>query len=380
MRLFFVYCVIISLGAVFTHDAENNSNNKVNEKSSLEKKPDTLPPCQACRMLANSFKKGMELTSRGKFEGGDASWEESHLRVYADSEIRLVEIQEKLCSDEEKATDQCHRLAEEHESILEEWWFKNRASYPDIFYFLCIDKLQVCCPDNHYGPDCKPCVGGIVNPCNGHGQCKGAGTRKGSGLCRCDAGYTGELCEKCRVGYYYDASVNASGQCFKCDKSCKGHCREGGPKGCEVCADGYQYSSELGCMDFNECLENNPCKHDTFCVNTIGSYRCVECDKSCDGCTGDGPDMCDACASGYTFQDPLCIETKTWQRSVHVEVARYATYLGLCIATCIIFRRSILMAGVIGVCVAIYITLSEYTVGEWDKRSLFKSLRALTSL
>lgn len=32
-----------------------------------------------------------------------------------------------------------------------------------------------------------------------------------------------------------------------------------------------------------------------------------ECDKSCDGCSGDGPDMCDKCADGYVFQDPVCI-------------------------------------------------------------------------
>ncbi|GFS51611.1 cysteine-rich with EGF-like domain protein 2-A [Trichonephila inaurata madagascariensis] len=346
------------------------------------KKQETLPPCQACRMLANSFKKGMERTSRGKFEGGDALWEESRLGTYADSEIRLVEIQEKLCSEEEKAFDQCHHLAEEHEALLEEWWFKSKASYPDIFYFLCIDKLLVCCPENHFGSDCKPCLGGLVNPCSGHGQCKGGGTRKGSGLCRCDLGYTGELCEKCKIGYYNDTSVNGSWQCTKCDVSCKGHCREAGPKGCEVCADGYYYSIELGCVDSNECLGTNPhpCKYGTFCANTVGSYRCVECDKSCDGCRGDGPDMCEKCAKGFTYQEPFCIETKTWQRSVHVEVARYATYIGLCIATCIILRRNFYIASLIGLLVGVYIGLSEYTVGDWDKRSVIKSVRSLSTL
>lgn len=76
---------------------------------------------------------------------------------------------------------------------------------------------------------------------------QGAGTRKGSGLCRCDSGYTGEFCDQCKVGYYNDSSSNVSWQCAKCDKSCKGHCREGGPKGCEVCTDGYQYLVEYGC-------------------------------------------------------------------------------------------------------------------------------------
>lgn len=65
---------------------------------------------------------------------------------------------------------------------------------------------------------------------------------------------------------------------------------------------------------------------------------------------------------------------------MHIEVARYATYLGLCIATCIIFRRSVYLASLIGLFVAIYIGLSEYTVGEWDKRNLVKSIKSLTFL
>lgn len=36
-------------------------------------------------------------------------------------------------------------------------------------------------------------------------------------------------------------------------------------------------------------------------------YHILECDKSCDGCNGDGPDMCLRCADGYVFQDPVCI-------------------------------------------------------------------------
>ncbi|XP_015916835.1 cysteine-rich with EGF-like domain protein 2 [Parasteatoda tepidariorum] len=377
LHFYFILFFVIYIDA---QEVDINSETKVDSKAS-KKKTEVLPPCQACKMLANSFKKGIERTSRGKFEGGDASWEKSRLKSYAESEIRLVEIQEKLCIDEEKAAEQCHRLAEEHESLLEEWWFKKKNSFPDIFYYLCIDKLQVCCPENHYGPDCKPCVGGIVNPCNNHGQCKGGGTRKGSGLCRCDPGYIGEFCDQCKIGYFNESSGD-SWQCLKCDKSCKAHCRKGGPRGCEVCATGYQYSVELGCIDVNECVElsSDPCKLGTFCVNSIGSYRCVACDKSCDGCTGDGPDMCIKCASGYTYEDPLCIEIKTWRRSLYIEVTRYGTYLGLCVATFIIFRRHMFIASIIGIFVAVYIGLSEYTVGEWDKRSLIKSIKSLIVL
>ena len=52
---------------------------------------------------------GMERTSRGKFEGGDADWEEKKLRSYSNSEVRLVEIQEKLCSDVSKGEDQVYK-------------------------------------------------------------------------------------------------------------------------------------------------------------------------------------------------------------------------------------------------------------------------------
>jgi hypothetical protein len=48
----------------------------------------------------------MVRTARGKFEGGDAAWEEERLGSYSHSEVRLVEIQEKLCSIVERGKDQ----------------------------------------------------------------------------------------------------------------------------------------------------------------------------------------------------------------------------------------------------------------------------------
>ena len=49
--------------------------------------------------MVNSIVKGLERTSRGKYEGGDTHWEEKKLGSYANSEIRLTEIQEQLCSE-----------------------------------------------------------------------------------------------------------------------------------------------------------------------------------------------------------------------------------------------------------------------------------------
>jgi len=48
----------------------------------------------------------LKRTSRGKHEGGDAYWEENRLTNYADSEIRLVEIQESLCHEISAGKDQ----------------------------------------------------------------------------------------------------------------------------------------------------------------------------------------------------------------------------------------------------------------------------------
>lgn len=70
---------------------------------------------------------------------------------------------------------QCESSAEEHEGLLEDWWFREQEAEPDLHTWLCISTLRVCCPPNHYGPQCQPCKGGIENPCNGNGKCKVSG-------------------------------------------------------------------------------------------------------------------------------------------------------------------------------------------------------------
>ena len=87
-------------------------------------------------------------------------------------------------------------------------------------------------------------------------------------------------------------------------------------------------SQRGGCTDIDECIAANTCTKQQFCVNTEGSFNCLgklvvrqvvqtgkicynnvcitECDKSCDGCDGDGPDMCKECADGFELRDGLC--------------------------------------------------------------------------
>lgn len=96
--------------------------------------------------------------------------------------------------------------------------------------------------------------------------------------------------------------------CSHCHISCVGKCSGPGSKNCEKCAEGWLMRDGEGCFDINECIEKDSCstKKNTFCVNNEGSFLCLECDKSCDGCDGDGPDMCEKCADGYELRDGMC--------------------------------------------------------------------------
>ncbi|KAG7154691.1 cysteine-rich with EGF-like domain protein 2 isoform X1 [Homarus americanus] len=336
-------------------DKSKNNNSKENLKSAK------LPPCASCKTLTESFKKGIESTARGKFEGGDSAWEEEKMMSYKKSEVRLIEIQEKLCRDVERGQKQCEAGAEEHEGLLEDWWFREQETQPDLHTWLCIDTLRVCCPTNHYGPRCLPCKGGIENPCGGNGKCKGAGTRKGSGDCSCNPGYKGDMCDACTYGYYEAYKDDTKLLCEQCHKACNGPCSGPGQKSCAACKEGWLMDTEKGCLDINECaVDKTPCKRNQFCINNEGSYSCLECDKACDGCSGDGPDMCDKCAEGYKLDKDLCVDNSAQERDKHMTFARYVTYAGLTLATCIILQKNTIIAAIVGVSVAVYISFSEY--------------------
>lgn len=78
--------------------------------------------------------------------------------------------------------------------------------------------------------------------------------------------------------------------------------------GCTKCRDGWIMDDNDGCIDVDECTSSkSPCKTGKFCVNNIGSYQCLFCDRSCQSCTGDGPDMCDKCAEGYIMKHKRCV-------------------------------------------------------------------------
>lgn len=190
-------------------------------------KSEKLPPCRACTVLVDSYRDGMKRTERSKHDGGDAAWEEERLGSYKTSELRLVEIQEGLCRDVGRGEDQCHQLAEEHESLIEEWWKEHQTEQPDLQQWLCVEQAKVCCPDGFYGPNCDPCPS-----CFGNGKCKGNGTRKGNGKCSCEEGYVGENCDGCGPEQYEAFRDAEKLLCSKCHKACAaGGCTGAGPNG-----------------------------------------------------------------------------------------------------------------------------------------------------
>jgi len=263
-------------------------------------------PCKSCKTLTLSFDKGLERTKNSHFGGGNTAWEEKNLLTYANSEVRFVEILDSLCTDASDNQDMCFHYSGEYEHHLKEWWMSGRQE--NLFEWFCIDMLKVCCPPQHYGPDCLPCKG-YPNVCNSHGTCKGDGTRKGNGLCKCDNGYDGDNCERCAKNYFI-VMKNDTVTCVKCHKSCKEGCTDSDSKGCIDCNDGWIYMGEgKGCVDVNECLEQDVCTSQQFCVNNEGSYSCLNCDSSCKDCYGDGNDMCYNCAAGYTMKNNKCIDT-----------------------------------------------------------------------
>ena len=73
--------------------------------------------------------------------------------------------------------------------------------------------------------------------------------------------------------------------------------------------------------------------------------------------------MCLKCADDYVQEGKVCVSEKPIHQENQMEMSRYVTYFGLCMATCIIFRNNILIASIIGLIVATYIGIAEYTIG-----------------
>ncbi|KAJ8731279.1 hypothetical protein PYW07_004443 [Mythimna separata] len=313
----------------------------------------TLSECRRCKVLTDSFNYWLDQTSRGKYEGGDAAWEEAKLKSYSRSEIRLVEIQEGLCSELKAHQDACYGIAEESEQVLEKWWFNKDSVSLDLYTWLCIETLQHCCPSNHYGDACSACPQDVNNKvCSGHGRCDGEGTRKGNGTCICKKGYTGRLCDECAKSFY-KTSVDS---CKVCHKACDG-CSGDGAAACEACNTGWQLQSGV-CVDVDECA-SSVCEPHQYCSNTEGSYTCNKCDSSCKSCRGEGSSNCTSCEPTNVLWFGMCVDNELKQNILTSTFKRVALYIGLLIITVYIDRISRTVASFVVLVIALLMYFSE---------------------
>lgn len=312
---------------------------------------DIKQKCSNCRLTSTSIeeilRKPRQMNSYGQI----------------DDRIDLEKIKKAVCRDliNDQERERCRSFYFNHISTIQKWkQIYARMSFMD---FVCIKELKYCCPRNSFGPTCTKC-----QECGPNQHCHGDGTRSGNGTCVCKEGHTGPGCASCVPGYYLDKKninglneISSMALCRQCHRSCL-YCRQEGPLGCEVCQSGFNWVPTYGCSDIDECIQSNKkiCGDNTFCVNTEGSYFCYECDRACDGCHGDGPDMCIKCGKGYKMENENCVALKKSILAPEANYYRYAIYLGLGLSTCIILSHNIFMASMIGLGVAIYIGCSEY--------------------
>lgn len=353
--LFFFCCELIGSKKITSRDNNGLSSSKLSE-------------CRRCKLLTDSFNHWLDKTSRGKYEGGDAAWEEAKLKSYSRSEIRLVEIQEGLCSELKVSQDSCYALAEEAEQVLETWWFHEDPTSADLYTWLCIENLQHCCPKGHFGDACTACPKDKDNKiCGGHGRCDGDGSRKGNGTCLCRRGYSGVTCNECDTNYYY----TNSNTCEACHKSCEG-CNGSGADACVACKPGWELKSGL-CIDIDECSDSI-CDPNEYCANTEGSYSCSECDLSCKTCMGEGPSNCTSCEPSNVLWIGSCIDDELKQNIITNAFRKLALYIGLLIITFFTFRTSASGASLVVLCIAVFIYFSEKNLKMGTLRVVMEEL------
>jgi len=348
----YLYCLLFIL-------FNSPLSNEINVKES----------CSTCQELVQKFYQGMDKTAKNHFGGGDTAWEESRLGNYARSETRLLEILENVCKGASKDSA-CHAMVEEHEEEIESFWFKKQNQLSQLENHLCISIAKVCCPSGKYGETCKECPGGANSPCFGRGKCNGNGTRSGNGKCKCDTQFSGEFCDECSDGYY-DAGnltceechescdstcssgtsagcdsckdgyidnsdgkgcvdidecidethkhdcvegkfcINEKGsfRCNECDPACLQGCVGTGRLSCNGCNPGWEQMATGGCVDIDECIDENICETGTYCVNNEGSHICEQCNLACaGGCTDGTPNTCVECDAGFTLTDEGCVD------------------------------------------------------------------------
>lgn len=299
-RLLYITVVALAAAAVLADAAKS----KKKKKSKGKKEKDR---CPGCKTLTDKFVTEFGKTKGRSSGGGNSAWEEAKGIKYDTSEQRLFEILENVCG----SNNDCNAALEMAEEPIEDWWKEreDKETADGLHQAICVDAAKLCCKDGHFGASCKACPGGAEKPCSEHGDCQGAGSRTGSGKCKCHTGYAGKTCSKCKQDHFLKGSGTQEGfMCEKCDDACKKSCKGPGAEFCDDCTEGYaKADSGTGCADVDECaLKTATCDKNKYCANTPGNYTCETCDSAChpdDGCSGPAPKDCsdESCADGYAY-------------------------------------------------------------------------------
>ena len=89
------------------------------------------------------------------------------------------------------------------------------AFYPNSVLCPYTDNTALCtktsCNKGYWGENCLKCKQCV------NGTCIGSGSNSGTGLCKCNTGWTGTLCDICDEGYW-------GPNCLKCDACVNGVC------------------------------------------------------------------------------------------------------------------------------------------------------------
>ncbi|XP_078676901.1 cysteine-rich with EGF-like domain protein 2-B isoform X2 [Branchiostoma floridae x Branchiostoma belcheri] len=262
--------------------------------------------CETCKGITDRFAQKYAETEKGGYGGGNTDWEETYLKEYRRSEVRLLEIIEQLCVKDNHA---CYALVEEHEELLEEWWQKDESPDINLYKWFCIDHIKVCCPEGQWGPRCIDCPIGREKVCSDHGKCDGDGTREGSGACTCDKGYQGALCEQCTNDHYEEYKNTTHVSCKACHYGCNITCKGPGLENCLACHKGWNYVEGSGCIDVDECNEKlRPCPKGMYCINIVGGHKCFQCNEACEECFGPEANECRKCRENHVLLEGSCEE------------------------------------------------------------------------
>uniref|UniRef100_A0A183F3S1 EGF-like domain-containing protein n=1 Tax=Heligmosomoides polygyrus TaxID=6339 RepID=A0A183F3S1_HELPZ len=246
---------------------------------------------------------------------------------------------------------QCANIVEEHEELIEEYYYHHQSN--NMTEWLCESRLKLCCPYGHFGKDCVKCPGFEQSglPCFGHGSCHGDGSRNGNGKCKCEAGYSGNMCRKCASNYFEKSKTENSIECEKCFEGCAGGCRGTSPKDCVQCKKGWSRNPDEECVDIDECAVESSCaKPNEKCVNSPGSFECV-------------------CVEGYKRDGSECVldvEAKPYHALIAPDKLLKAismTSLAVIIAF-VVYRRSLLLVFLSGIAVVLIIFIDMHVNPE----------------